>query len=76
MPLVDDLEYRYRPARGCDRGDGRPFGDAVERLVDVPGLRVISASAVIAEIGHDPVSHRRASGVLGAFRPRGQGVRR
>jgi transposase len=30
-----------------------PFGDAVERLVEVPGLGVISASAVIAEIGLD-----------------------
>jgi transposase len=30
-----------------------PFGDAMERLVEVPGLGVISASAVIAEIGLD-----------------------
>src|SRR5581483_5422166 len=30
-----------------------PFGDAVERLVEIPGLGVVGASAVIAKIGLD-----------------------
>ena len=55
-----------------------PFAAAAERLDEIPGIGRIAAAIIIAEIGTDMTRfpHRRAPGVLGEARTRGQGIRR
>ncbi|MGH3921784.1 MAG: hypothetical protein ACRDTT_02725 [Pseudonocardiaceae bacterium] len=55
-----------------------PFGDAADRLDEIPGIGPRAAAVLIAEIGggHEPVPDRRSPGLLGEVHPHHQGIRR
>ena len=49
----------------------RPFRAAVDLLKTIPGISDTVAAVILAEVGdrHRPVSHRRASGLVGRLLP-------
>jgi transposase len=55
-----------------------PFAEAVQQLEEIPGIGQLAAQLLIAELGTDTgqVPDRRAAGLVGQVRPRGQRVRR
>ena len=75
LARVDELDADIAELDTRIEAESRPLADQVERLDAIPGIDRTAAHTIIGDVGVD-LSPPRAPGLLGAVRPRGEGIRR